>query len=88
MEGRAGDLPRNWRSKAACRDEDTELFFPVGKGKAAKLQEEEAKTFCRQCDVRAECLQFALDTKSEGVWGGLSEDERRALGRRARKIAS
>lgn len=88
MESRAGDLPRNWRDKAACRNEDTELFFPVGKGKAAKLQEEEAKAFCRRCDVHAECLQFALDMGAEGVWGGLSEDERRSLGRRARKAAS
>ncbi|MFW6203793.1 MAG: WhiB family transcriptional regulator [Actinomycetota bacterium] len=73
----------DWRHRAACRDEDPELFFPIGTTGPALLQIEEAKTVCRRCDVREQCLQFALETGQDaGVWGGLSEDERRALKRR------
>lgn len=73
----------DWRHRAACRDEDPELFFPIGTTGPALLQIEEAKTVCRGCDVREQCLQFALETGQDaGVWGGLSEDERRALKRR------
>ena len=67
----------DWRAKAACRDKDPELFFPVGNTGAAYQQIEEAK-------VIDACLKCALDTNQDyGVWGGLSEDERRALKRRA-----
>ena len=66
----------DWRAKAACRDKDPELFFPVGNT--------EAKAVCRTCKVIDACLKCALDTNQDyGVWGGLSEDERRALKRRA-----
>ena len=57
----------DWRHRAACRDEDPELFFPIGNTGPALLQIEEARAVCRRC---------------AGVWGGLSEDERRALKRR------
>ena len=73
----------DWRHVAACRDEDPELFFPIGNTGPALLQIEEAKSVCRRCPVREECLQFALESGQDaGVWGGLSEDERRALKRR------
>ena len=73
----------DWRHRAACRDEDPELFFPIGTPGPALLQIEEAKAVCRRCDVREQCLQWALETGQDaGVWGGLSEDERRALKRR------
>ncbi|HEX2362282.1 MAG TPA: WhiB family transcriptional regulator [Jiangellaceae bacterium] len=73
----------DWRHIAACRDEDPELFFPIGNTGPALLQIEEAKSVCRRCPVREDCLQFALETGQDaGVWGGLSEDERRALKRR------
>ena len=74
----------DWRAKAACRDKDPELFFPVGNTGAAYQQIEEAKAVCRTCKVIDACLKCALDTNQDyGVWGGLSEDERRALKRRA-----
>ena len=74
----------DWRAKAACRDKDPELFFPVGNTGAAYNQIEEAKAVCRTCKVIDACLKCALDTNQDyGVWGGLSEDERRALKRRA-----
>ena len=72
----------DWRHKAACRDEDPELFFPIGNTGPALGQIEAAKAICRVCTVVNECLQWAIETgQDSGVWGGLSEDERRALGR-------
>ena len=66
----------DWRAKAACRDKDPELFFPVGNTGAAYQQIEEAKAVCRTCKVIDACLKCALDTNQDyGVWGGLSEDE-------------
>ena len=74
----------DWRHRAACRDEDPELFFPIGNTGPALLQIEDAKAVCRRCNVADGCLQWALETGQDaGVWGGMSEDERRALKRRA-----
>ena len=73
----------DWRDRAACLDEDPELFFPIGNTGPAILQIEEARAVCMRCEVREECLQWALESgQDHGVWGGLSEDERRALKRR------
>lgn len=73
----------DWRHQAACRGEDPELFFPVGTSGPALLQIAEAKTVCRRCPVITECLTWALESGQDaGVWGGMSEDERRALKRR------
>lgn len=74
----------DWRDRAACLDEDPELFFPIGNTGPALQQIEDAKAICRTCPVIDECLKFALENGQDaGVWGGLSEDERRALKRRA-----
>ncbi|MDF3293674.1 MULTISPECIES: WhiB family transcriptional regulator [Streptomyces] len=74
----------NWRDKAACRDEDPELFFPIGTAGPALLQIKGAKTVCERCPVADVCLEWALEHGEEsGVWGGLSEDERRVLRRRS-----
>ncbi|MCX5278179.1 MULTISPECIES: WhiB family transcriptional regulator [Streptomyces] len=75
----------DWRHQAACRETDPELFFPNGNTGPALLQIEEAKAVCRHgCPVKEQCLQWALDTnQNDGVWGGLSEGERRAMKRRA-----
>jgi WhiB family redox-sensing transcriptional regulator len=73
----------DWRHTAACRDEDPELFFPIGTTGPALMQVEDAKAVCRRCDVTEACLNWALENGQDaGVWGGLSEDERRALKRR------
>ena len=73
----------DWRHAARCRDEDPELFFPIGNTGPALLQIEDAKTVCRTCTVTEDCLTWALESGQDaGVWGGLSEDERRALKRR------
>jgi WhiB family transcriptional regulator, redox-sensing transcriptional regulator len=73
----------DWRHRAACRDEDPELFFPEGTVGPALLQVEQAKAVCRLCSVVDDCLQWALETGQDaGVWGGMSEKERRAVRRR------
>ena len=73
----------DWRHRAVCRDEDPELFFPVGTSGPAIAQVAEAKTVCARCPVVSECLAWALESGQDaGVWGGMSEDERRALKRR------
>lgn len=78
-----------WRTAAACQEVDPDLFFPVGTGSPALAQAEEAKRVCRRCPVREPCLRSALTQPHppSGVWGGLTEDERRSLARRARRRA-
>jgi WhiB family transcriptional regulator, redox-sensing transcriptional regulator len=70
----------NWRAKALCRDSNIDVFFPVGStGTAADLIEA-AREICQSCPVNKVCLEFALETNQEaGVWGGLTEEERRPL---------
>lgn len=73
----------DWRDRAECRNEDPELFFPVGSTGPALDQIEAAKSVCRRCQVQDPCLEWALGRAVAGVWGGTDEDERRALQRRA-----
>ena len=74
----------DWRHRAACLTEDPELFFPVGNTGPALQQIEDAKKICQSCTVKDQCLNWALDAgQDHGVWGGMSEDERRAMKRRA-----
>jgi WhiB family redox-sensing transcriptional regulator len=64
----------NWRTAALCRTTDAEDLFVTG------AAQREARQFCRTCPVRTECLAHALDQRIEfGVWGGMTERERRAL---------
>ena len=79
----AGVRGADWRDRAECRTEDPELFFPIGTTGPALLQTMAAKMVCRGCPVARECLDWALSTgQDSGVWGGMSEDERRDLKRR------
>ena len=81
----------DWRDHSACRDTDPDLFFPVGTTGPAIEQIDTAKAVCRQCDVQKDCLDYALATNQDsGIWGGTSEEERRALRRQyvARRKAS
>ncbi|MEX0833999.1 MAG: WhiB family transcriptional regulator [Actinomycetota bacterium] len=78
----------DWVHKAKCREEDPELFFPIGTTGPAADQVDAAKAICMICPVRLDCLEWALATGQDaGVWGGMSEEERRAL-RRARRRES
>ncbi len=79
------DVRKNWLDQAACLGEDTEIFFPAGTTGLALEQTEQAKAVCRGCAVVTQCLDWALETNQDvGVWGGLSENERRTL-RRSRQ---
>ena len=76
-EEESGLLP--WQEEALCAQTDPEAFFPE-KGGSTR----EAKRVCGRCDVKAECLEYALGRDERfGIWGGLSERERRRLKRRA-----
>jgi WhiB family transcriptional regulator, redox-sensing transcriptional regulator len=59
----------DWRSKASCVDEETDLFFPLGTSGPALAQIEQAKEICRRCKVAPQCLEWALATNQhDGVW--------------------
>ncbi len=86
MEQRRGhrfDLgDRSWQGQANCLGVDPDLFFPE-RGASTR----EAKGVCRGCVVREECLEYALvNGEKFGIWGGLSERERRRI-RRQRTLA-
>ncbi len=71
--------PLGWQERALCAQTDPEAFFPE-KGGSTR----EAKKVCTSCEVRSECLDYALENDERfGIWGGLSERERRKLKRRA-----
>jgi WhiB family transcriptional regulator, redox-sensing transcriptional regulator len=86
MPERAAPAGADWRSQSACRDTDPELFFPLSAWGPGQAQIASAKAICAHCEVRSDCLQFALSSGQEfGIWGGTSEDERRAM-RRAQLV--
>jgi WhiB family transcriptional regulator, redox-sensing transcriptional regulator len=70
-----------WRDRAACRDKDPDLFFPVAAGGSSLAQEARARAVCALCPVTRQCLEFALSRAEAGVWGGTTEDERNAASR-------
>jgi len=73
-------VDRHWRWLAACRSADPDLFFPISSSGRSLAQVAEAKAICAGCQVRRDCLSFALRTHQVyGVWGGLSEQERYPL---------
>jgi WhiB family redox-sensing transcriptional regulator len=79
----------NWREDAACGDADPDLFFPIGTTGNALRQIDEAKRICRFCPVQIQCLAWALETGvTDGVWGGVTEDERRAIRSLSRRSTS
>ena len=78
-----------WLPEARCIGEDPDLFFPIGTSEDALSQVAEAKTVCRGCSVRADCLEWSLATfQDAGVWGGLDEEERRVIRRARRREAT
>ena len=73
------DEDQEWQDRALCAETDPEAFFPE-KGGSTR----EAKRICSGCEVRAQCLEYALAHDERfGIWGGLSERERRRLKRQA-----
>lgn len=70
---------QNWRAHGLCAAEDPDLFFAAG-----ALEHKIAKRVCRGCPVQAECLTYAMEVPIDhGVWGGMTERERRRARRRA-----
>lgn len=82
----AGGAGENWRARAECAkpERDADAWFPVGATGPAMLQIQDAKDVCNGlCPVREQCAAFALAAgMADGVWGGLSEDDRKTLRRR------
>ena len=77
LRGPADAVVPDWQERALCAQTDPEAFFPE-KGGSTR----EAKRICSGCEVRAECLDYALAHDERfGIWGGLSERERRRLRR-------
>ncbi|TXS41786.1 WhiB family transcriptional regulator [Streptomyces sp. OR43] len=79
----------NWRVRGLCLREDPELFFPVGSINSGPvtIQTEDAKAVCRRCPVMQRCLAWAVEMGPvEGIWGGTTERERRALRRRPVRV--
>jgi WhiB family redox-sensing transcriptional regulator len=75
-------LDGQWRSAAACRSAEPDLFFPISASGPALEQAAKAKAICAACRVRRECLAFALRTEQvHGIWGGTTEHERAAARR-------
>lgn len=72
----------SWQDYANCRGADADLFFPERGASTRK-----AKAICTACEVKDECLNFAIQNGEKfGIWGGMSERERRRV-RRARTVA-
>lgn len=72
-----------WQGRAACRGPNTVIFFPPShfeRKDDREARETKAKSICRSCPVRRECLDYALRIREpHGIWGGLNEAERRSL---------
>ncbi len=69
--------PVDWQAKARCAEVDPDIFFPERGGSSKRARE-----VCARCEVRLQCLEYALNNKEQfGIWGGTSERERRRLRR-------
>jgi WhiB family redox-sensing transcriptional regulator len=72
-----------WRSRSACEGLDPDIFYPASEDDAASAP---AKSICETCPVKEPCLEHALNNRErEGVWGGMTERERRRMVRQRRK---
>ncbi|WP_052658976.1 WhiB family transcriptional regulator [Streptomyces sp. MNU77] len=78
-----GDATETWGERAVCRTADPDELFVEG------AAQNRAKALCTGCPVRTECLAYALDHRIEhGIWGGMTERDRRALLRRRPLVTS
>jgi WhiB family redox-sensing transcriptional regulator len=73
----------HWREQAACLGIDPQVFYPADDDEA-----EQARAICANCEVRVECLEYALARREkDGVWGGATERDRRRIIRQRRRAA-
>ena len=78
------EIQENWRDDARCRGLDPNFFFP----EQGETSTSTARDVCSLCDVRVDCLEFALQNGEKfGIWGGLSERERRRIRRQRAQAA-
>jgi WhiB family redox-sensing transcriptional regulator len=78
------DRPETWQDSALCREVDPEMFFPE-KGERPT----DPRRVCFACQVRAECLEYALaNGERYGIWGGTTETQRRRLRREPTEVAA
>ncbi len=72
-----------WHHRAACRGPNQIIFFPpprLERRSEKRMREQRAKEICTECCVRDACLEYALSIREQhGIWGGLTENERREL---------
>lgn len=81
----SGPLALSWRAKGSCRGSDPSVFYPSPDDETLAHQ---AKMICGVCPVRRPCLEYALVSREKhGVWGGMTERERRRILRQRRKTA-
>jgi len=67
-----------WKTEGLCQEVDPDLFFPeIG----ARTTAADAKSICVACHVRLKCLEFALSHGEQGIWGGMTERQRKAIRR-------
>ena len=75
----------SWQERAACRNTDPEIFFPLRAKYGTDPEAQPALAFCDVCPVARLCLEYALDHhERDGIWGGATEYERRQIMRRRR----
>jgi len=84
-----GSASSNWRAAGACLAADPDLFFPISTRGPAERQIARAKTICAGCQVRRECLEFAVAQElTYGIWGGTTPEDRQRERRRKRRAAA
>jgi len=75
----------SWQERAACKEADTELFFPSDLGSRSYYDYEQINNYCNHCPVQQDCLEYALKNNiMHGIWGGKSRKQRRAITREVR----
>ena len=85
------DATWEWQEHGACREADTALFFhPQNERGLSRIRRDRAaKSVCARCGVRSQCADYAIRAREPyGVWGGMTERERRALLRRRPNVTS
>jgi WhiB family redox-sensing transcriptional regulator len=86
MRTTAADHLAEWWTLAACQRADPDIFFPISGSGPARAQLAGAKAVCARCPVQRECLRYALATGPvQGIWGGMTEEERRLMRQREAK---
>lgn len=79
------DIDMSWAARGACRNQDPDLFYSDYLSAPGRIRQQAALQICQRCEVRAECLDYALIYERHGVWGGMTESQRSAF-RRAQNL--